>query len=146
VVQRTRLPAPAAVTVYELTARGAGLRPVLTALAHWGARSLGPPTADVELHPGWLVRALKTALGESAPVGTVELRSGDEVACVVDGEVRSGGAESPDVVVGCDAAGVYHLLVDGVVVDDAVVEGDRGTLERLAAAVPGRRAAEPVTR
>ena len=38
----------------------------------------------------------------------------------------------------CDETGVYHLLVDGVVCDDAVIEGDRHVLERLAAAAPAR--------
>jgi DNA-binding HxlR family transcriptional regulator len=138
VVERARLPSPAATTVYELTELGAGLRPILTALAHWGARSLGPPPTEVELHAGWLERALRTALGDSALVGAVELHVGDELACVVDGEVRAGAAPDPDVVVRCDATGVYHLLVDGVVCDDAVIEGDRHVLERLAAAAPAR--------
>ncbi len=141
IVRRMRLPAPAATTVYELTELGAGLAPVLRELAHWGARSLGPPTEDVELHPGWLERALRTALGGGEPGGTVELRVGDEVACIVDGAVRPGPADDPDVVLHCDAAGVFHLLVDGVVCDDAVIEGDAATLARLAAAAPRRTSA-----
>ena len=136
VVRRARLPAPAATTVYELTALGAGLAPVLRELAHWGARSLGPPTEDVELHPGWLERALRTALGDRAPAGSVELRVGREVACVVDGDVRGEPAEDPDVVLSCDAAAVFHLLVEGIVPHDAVVEGDAAAVERLAAAAP----------
>lgn len=138
VVRRSRLPAPAATTVYELTELGAGLAPVLRELAHWGASSLGPPTEDVELHPGWLERTLRTALGDGAPGGAYELRVGDEVACVVDGDVRTGPADDPDVVLHCDAAGVFHLLVDGVVCDDAVIEGDAAALERLAATAPRR--------
>jgi DNA-binding HxlR family transcriptional regulator len=138
VVRRSRLPAPAATTVYELTQLGAGLAPVLRELAHWGARSLGPPTGDAELHPGWLERALRTALGDGAPGGSVELRVGDEVACVVDGDVRPGPADDPDVVLRCDAVGVFNLLVEGVVGDDAAIEGDASALERLAAAASRR--------
>lgn len=37
------LPPPAASTVYELTQEGYGLVPTLSALAQWGARSLGAP-------------------------------------------------------------------------------------------------------
>ena len=46
IVTRRRLPPPAASTVYELTEYGQELRPVMHVLAHWGARSLGPPTRD----------------------------------------------------------------------------------------------------
>lgn len=136
VVERSRLPAPAAATVYALTDLGAALAPVLRELAHWGARSLGPPAADVELGPGWLERALRTALGDPAPAGRYEIRAADEVACVVDGEVRSGSAEDPEVVLHCDPAGVYHLLVSGVVCEDVRVEGDPDALARLVASAP----------
>ena len=43
VVRRRQLEPPAASWVYELTEYGKGLREVLHVLAHWGARSLGPP-------------------------------------------------------------------------------------------------------
>ena len=45
VVRRTKLPPPAAVTVYELTAEGRELDGVLHALARWGARTMGAPEA-----------------------------------------------------------------------------------------------------
>ena len=48
ILGRRRMPAPAASAVYELTELGQGLTPVLTALAHWGAHSLGPPPPDAE--------------------------------------------------------------------------------------------------
>ena len=47
IVEKRKLPPPAASTVYELTPRGQDLRPVLHELARWGARSLGPPPPDV---------------------------------------------------------------------------------------------------
>jgi DNA-binding HxlR family transcriptional regulator len=46
VVQRRYLPPPAASTVYELTADGLALEPVLAAMAHWGGRSLGTPQPE----------------------------------------------------------------------------------------------------
>ena len=46
VVRRKQLEPPAASWVYELTEYGRGLREVLHVLAHWGARSLGPPADD----------------------------------------------------------------------------------------------------
>ncbi|WP_369379891.1 winged helix-turn-helix transcriptional regulator [Streptomyces sp. cg36] len=49
---RRKLPPPAAATVYELTARGRELLPVLTALAAWGAPELAErrPTDAVRAH------------------------------------------------------------------------------------------------
>ncbi|MEV6549926.1 helix-turn-helix domain-containing protein [Streptomyces sp. NPDC051597] len=49
---RRKLPPPAAATVYELTARGRALLPVLTALAAWGAPDLAErrPTDAVRAH------------------------------------------------------------------------------------------------
>ena len=54
VVRRRQLEPPAASWVYELTEYGKGLREVLHVLAHWGARSLGPPASRGDLEPGWL--------------------------------------------------------------------------------------------
>jgi DNA-binding HxlR family transcriptional regulator len=45
VVRKRRLPPPGAATVYELTEDGASLRPVLAALARWGAARLPPAAA-----------------------------------------------------------------------------------------------------
>jgi len=55
IVMKRTLPPPAASRVYELTDYGLELKPVMRELALWGARSLGPPTAEDELFPGWLV-------------------------------------------------------------------------------------------
>src|SRR5919206_636940 len=86
VVTKRTLPPPAASRVYELTEYGRALRPVLRELAMWGARSLGPPTADDVLFPGWLENALGTVLAPFAPPGRFEFRVGEEVASIVDGE------------------------------------------------------------
>src|SRR4051812_34880442 len=99
VVTRRTLPPPAASRVYELTEYGRGLRSVMRELARWGARSLGPPSADAELFPGWLANALDTLLAPTAPSGGFEFRIGDEVASIVDGEAQAGPLEHPDVVV-----------------------------------------------
>jgi DNA-binding HxlR family transcriptional regulator len=129
VIAKRRLPPPAASQVYELTEYGAELKPVLHQLAHWGARSLGPPSPETELFPGWLAHALGTALPSGAR-GRVEFRVGDEVAALEDGEVRPGGLEEPDAVIEADPAGFFHLLVDG---DASGVElrGDEDVLRGL---------------
>jgi DNA-binding HxlR family transcriptional regulator len=135
VVVKRKLPPPAASRVYELTDYGRALRPVMRELALWGARSLGPPTADDELFPGWLGNALDTVLAPVAPPGSFEFRVGNEVAALVDGEVHEGPAEQPDVVVEGDAEGVYHMFIDRRL-DLVTVEGDRALLEQLVAAAP----------
>jgi DNA-binding HxlR family transcriptional regulator len=135
VVTKKTLPPPAASRVYELTAYGQELKPVMRELALWGARSLGPPTAEDELFPGWLLNPIDTILAPLAPPGRFEFRVGDEIASLVDGVAHTGSIENPDVVVEGDAAGLYHLFVDRRL-DLVNVEGDRGLLERLVEVAP----------
>lgn len=64
---------------YELTELGRGLRPVLDALAGWGAPLLGQrnPTDAVRAH--WLALPLGRALAEVVDEGTVTVHIGDTV-------------------------------------------------------------------
>jgi DNA-binding HxlR family transcriptional regulator len=135
IVTKRTLPPPAASRVYELTDYGRALKPVIRELALWGARSLGAPTAEDELFPGWLENALDTVLAPIAPPGRFEFRVGDEVASLVDGEARPGPVEQPDVVVEGDPEGVYHMFVERRL-DLVSVHGDRGLLEQLLEAAP----------
>lgn len=109
IVRRRKLPPPAASTVYELTEYGEGLRPVMHQLAHWGARSLGPPTQRDALETGWLAGALRIALPPTEEC--IEFRIDDEVAHVAGGHVLQGPAPRPEAVVEGDARGFYALLV-----------------------------------
>jgi DNA-binding HxlR family transcriptional regulator len=142
IIEKRRLPPPAASRVYLLTAYGQELRAVLRELALWGARSLGPPTEQHELFPGWLENALGTLLAPFAPAGRFEFRVGDEVASIVDGDAQSGPVEDPDVVVEGDPVGVYYMFVDQRL-DQVTIEGDRGLLEQLIDTAP-RPLEEPV--
>lgn len=135
IVAKRTLPPPAASRVYELTEYGRGLRAAIRELALWGARSLGPPTADDELFDGWLENAVDTVLAPIAPPGRFEFRVGDEVASLVDGEAQPGPVDDPDVVVEGDPDGVYHMFVDQRL-DLVKVEGDRALLEQLLEAAP----------
>jgi DNA-binding HxlR family transcriptional regulator len=135
IVSRRRLPPPAASTVYELTEYGRELRPVMHVLAHWGARSLGPPTDDVDLEPGWLTGALEMALPGKPTVGRIEFHVDDEVASFVDGEALSGPAANPDVVVECDRRGFYHLLVDRDI-HCVSIDGDAEVIRSLIDSLP----------
>ncbi|MET7320834.1 helix-turn-helix domain-containing protein [Streptomyces sp. NPDC005549] len=93
---RRRLPPPGAVYVYELTARGRGLLPVLEALGAWGAGELGErrPTDAVRAH--WFALPLLRALREAgAGEGLVEVRLEEgEFHLYADAAAR-GSAEGP---------------------------------------------------
>jgi DNA-binding HxlR family transcriptional regulator len=132
IVQKRKLPPPAASRIYELTEYGEGLKPALRELALWGARSLGPPTHEDELFPGWVANALEVVVAPFAPAGRFEFRIGDEVAGIVDGEASSGPIDDPDVTVAGAPAGFFHLMVDGAL-DQVSIKGDRALLEQLLA-------------
>ena len=133
IVVRRRLPPPAASFVYELTEHGAALKPVLHELAQWGARSLGPPPAEVEGCRGWLVNALELTLESRDVEGCVEFRIDDERAWVSAGAVHHEPPREPDTVVSGDARGLYHFLIAGDA-DALSVDGDRSAVQRLVAA------------
>ena len=128
-VERRKLPPPAASTVYELTPSGRELRPVLHELARFGARLMGPPPLDA-LEEGWLVEALDLALSPLSPTGRLTFRIGEEEASLVDGVAQPGLVDDPDVFVESDAIGFYHLVVNRQT-EGVRIEGDYGVLERL---------------
>jgi DNA-binding HxlR family transcriptional regulator len=128
-VEKRKLPPPAASTVYELTAYGRDLRPVLHELARWGARSLGPPPLDA-LDEGWLVGALDIALSPLAVPGKIAFRVGAEEASLVDGLPVEGIVDDADVLVETDAIGFYHLVVNRQL-DGVRVDGDGSMLLQL---------------
>jgi DNA-binding HxlR family transcriptional regulator len=135
IVEKKKLPPPAASRVYELTEYGRALRPAIRELALWGARSLGPPTDDEELFPGWLHNALDMVLAPLAPSGRFEFHVGTEVASIVDGETQPGPVEDPDVLVEGDPEGIYHMFIDRRL-DLVTVRGNRAKLKALIEAAP----------
>jgi DNA-binding HxlR family transcriptional regulator len=135
VITKKTLPPPAASRVYELTEYGLALKPVMRELALWGARSLGPPTAQDELFPGWLLNPVEMIIGPLAPTGRFEFRVGEEIASLVDGVPHAGPIDDPDVVVAGDAEGLYYLFVERRL-DGVSISGDRARLERLLDAEP----------
>jgi DNA-binding HxlR family transcriptional regulator len=105
-VQRRRLPPPAASTVYELTQAGRALDEVVLAIGRWGAlfgRRVAPDDAS---RREWQLYALKGAFRPEAATRvtrTFEMHLGDQV---LTAEVRparltlsEGSAVAPDLVV-----------------------------------------------
>lgn len=135
VVRRRRLDAPAASWVYELTAYGEGLRAVLHVLAHWGARSLGPPAMTGDLEPGWLPGALRIALPAEGCDKVIEFRIGDEIAAVSGCEVVADGIAQAEATVIGDPAGFYRLLVERDL-QAVSIEGSTDAVRELLAALP----------
>jgi len=134
VVTRRRLPPPAASTVYELTATGEALGPVLAALAQWGARTLGPPPSDLAISPGWLEKALRTTVAAFAPDARIGFIVGDEQASLDSGVVVAGLIDDTDAVVSGSPGDLYALVILGDTRAVAIT-GDTAAVERLAAAV-----------
>jgi DNA-binding HxlR family transcriptional regulator len=85
IVQKRRLPPPAASTVYELTEYGRELEEPLYALARWGARSLPPPVKGEDFYPDWGLNAFAALLDPHAADGlaaTYVVRVADDVYTV----------------------------------------------------------------
>lgn len=87
---RRKLPPPAAASVYELTARGRELLPVLSALARWGAPALEErrPTDAVRAH--WFALPLRRSLAATAHSGVVEVHLDEGEFHVRTGSVAAG--------------------------------------------------------
>ena len=129
IVEKRRLPPPAASQVYELTPYGRELKAVVRSLAVWGVRSMGPPEPGC-LHAGWLESGVDLFFAPGAPEGRFVFRVGDEVASLVDGTAYAGPVDDPDVEVECDGTALYHLFFERRF-DGVTVDGDRELLERL---------------
>jgi DNA-binding HxlR family transcriptional regulator len=130
IVQKRRLPPPAASMVYELTEYGAGLDEALYALARWGARSLGPPGQDEELYPEWGLNALPALFNPEAARGLTETYvlsiDGDAfTARLVDGSLQPsmGAATDADLTVEVDMDTFFALSTGELAPRDAVERG-----------------------
>jgi DNA-binding HxlR family transcriptional regulator len=143
VLQRRTLAPPAGSRVYELTARGRALEPVLLELGRWGTFAPVPDGA-AQLGVDSAVLALRTLFDPSRADdldGTFELRLRDQVfrADVEGGELRLARAEAPeaDATISVDPMTLAAVLWQGRKLSDAEragelgVEGDRRAAARF---------------
>ena len=143
IVQRRRLPPPAASTVYELTEYGEGLEEVMHAVARWGARSLGLPRREDDLDPTWGLNAFPALFYPERARGLTEtyvIRVNDDVFTVAltDGRlhVEAGAGADADLDATMDIATFFALASGELGATEALdagrvrVEGDQEALER----------------
>jgi DNA-binding HxlR family transcriptional regulator/putative sterol carrier protein len=130
VVRRRKLPPPAASRIYELTAWGAELEPVVISLGRWGARSPSKPQ-DAALGIDSLVLSFRTMFDAAAADGleaTFEFRFGEDVfhAEVAGGgfEISRGPAENPDATITADSNVLAGVVYGGRGIEDAMRSGD----------------------
>jgi DNA-binding HxlR family transcriptional regulator len=131
ILRRRRLGPPAAAWVYELTSSGTALGPVLTALGTWALRSGASSEGGLSAVSAMLT--LRTYYQGGPPVGEVEVRLGDRVYAVVDGQVTAGPGRAPVAVVTTSPATLVAVLGRGVALpsDDFRVGGDRAAVGAL---------------
>jgi DNA-binding HxlR family transcriptional regulator len=125
VVQKRRLPPPAAANVYELTPYGEELREPLYALGRWGARTLGPPTSDDTFAPGWLVNAVRATCTQGwLPDKVFELRvDGDAITARFEDErlvVEPGPAPDADTIIETDPATLFSVAGGQISTGEAI--------------------------
>jgi DNA-binding HxlR family transcriptional regulator/putative sterol carrier protein len=148
VVRRGKLPPPAASKIYELTAWGRDLEPVIIALGRWGVRSPTKPP-DAELGVDSLILSFRTMFDPDRAEGldaSYEFRLGEDRfrAEVAEGrlEIARGTAEQPDATVEAEAGTLAALVYDELELDDTLssgdlgIEGDRAVVERFLALFP----------
>jgi DNA-binding HxlR family transcriptional regulator len=144
VVQRRKLPPPAASTVYELTEYGHGLEEVIHAIARWGARSLGLPKCKDDLDPEWGLNAFRALLYPERArelTETYVVRIDDDAFTVrlVDGRLKVdiGAIAEPDLEIAADMATFFELASGDLPPREALdagrvrIEGDPEALERF---------------
>jgi DNA-binding HxlR family transcriptional regulator len=125
--------------LWELTATGAALEPVVIELGRWGGRYLDRPRRGERLDIGWALLSLKRRYRGGLDGVTVELavdERGRWRRFTLAGQgarllVRERGAEQPHATVSGAAAAMRAWLIEGrageplVRAGDLIVEGDR---------------------
>ncbi|MFD2685468.1 winged helix-turn-helix transcriptional regulator [Streptomyces phyllanthi] len=124
---RRRLPPPGAAYVYELTARGRELLPVVQALGEWGASALGERRAQDAVRAHWFALPLLRGLAGESGLVEVRLEEGEFHlwAGAVDGPVYGDGPapQEPDARLAFDEETCAAVSRGELSLRDAVREG-----------------------
>jgi DNA-binding HxlR family transcriptional regulator/putative sterol carrier protein len=130
VIQRRKLPPPAASSVYELTEWGRELEPIVTKLGAWGARSPIAPDSQ-EIGPDSVILALRSLFDDEAAselTATYGLRIGENRfrVEVTDGELELGRGAAKDsaaTIALADAPTFAAILAGQLALDEALAAG-----------------------
>lgn len=149
-LRRRQLPAPAASWVYELTADGRGLGPVLAELGRWGIARLGSPRPSQTFRAAWAMFPLSYGADREAARGlreSYEFRVDEETFHleIDDGSVTpfAGGSERPDLILTMSTETMRDLLsgdlepVEAVTGGRVAVEGSPEALQHSLALYAG---------
>ena len=133
-IAHRRLPPPAASAVYELTAVGRSLEPVVSAIGQWGATVILSQRVSSEtkyFRAGWATLAMRYMYNEelaSHLSGTYEIKVDDEVMHVIvkDGKIdpRFGQAESADIRVSMNLDTYKSMLLATTPVEELIKKGN----------------------
>lgn len=149
VVAKRDLPAPTAVTVYELTDAGRALAPTVRSLSEWGEKYGAAVTDEQTVRPGWILLGVARRGADLRDGHSCELWVGRDVfeLAAADGElsVLARPAPSADAVVRLAPEVFYGLATERTTPSDAreraEIEGDAAAagavLEALSGAASG---------
>jgi DNA-binding HxlR family transcriptional regulator len=153
IVQRRKLPPPAGSSIYELTAWGRELKPIVVSLGSWAIRSPSFPS-DAPVGTDSVILALETFFdGDAAGDlrARYELRVGENTFRVRVAEraieLERGSADDPDATIAADAATLSAVIWNGrdlaaaLDAGDLAIEGDRRAVTRFLGLFPHPRAA-----
>jgi DNA-binding HxlR family transcriptional regulator len=134
VVQRDKLPPPAAAQVYALTERGRALEPVVLELGRWGSQAPGP--GDAPLGADAAMLALKTMFRPGLGLrATYEVRLGENRYAVrVDGDrldIARGSGDGADATIEAEPGTLASVLWHGGAESDLRIEGNRPSVSRF---------------
>jgi DNA-binding HxlR family transcriptional regulator/putative sterol carrier protein len=148
VVQKRKLPPPAASQVYELTEWGFELEPVVLALGRWGARAPSAPEGagmSFDAHITSLMTLFDPELAEGLDA-SLELRLDEQVFRAQVGagrfEIARGDAAAPDATIKTDPGNLIALihgrrsLAEAVATGDVQISGDEQVAERFLGLFP----------
>lgn len=130
ILSREAAPPPVATTLFQLTARGQELRPVVEELARWGASHLNGPATGDAFRSHWLVLALQLRLRDRQPdlsPVTIEVRAGDDPLLLEVGGgavgIRQGSAPDPEAMLTGAPQLVFGVLTGNLRLADARAAG-----------------------
>jgi DNA-binding HxlR family transcriptional regulator len=143
VIRREDAPPPVATTLFQLTAAGLELEPVVQAIGAWGVRFMASPANGDEFRGHWFTFPVSYFLRDrdpDAPPASIELRASAEpvVIDISGGSVRTrlGTAAAPDLVLAGEPRLIMALLSGKrtpaeVAADGLEFTGDQSVLRRV---------------